>query len=350
MNLFYMAGKTDGRLKISGTVRPTSRKLGGVSWRGLEIEPGPEPQLVLKQATRMYPLRERCETVGWKAGALEKSGSIRVSFLGAEGLPAWKANVGTAFTDVLVPWPLDVGPKQPWDLAIHVTPQGGPVFLGIHKPLDRAETLALCTGAGVELGPGPKPQVLPGPGVTVRYVEQKSPEEWARLYGDHYGIAADKALWGHYVVGEAHDLPVEDESLDFIFSSHVFEHLANPLGHLELWRRKLKSGGRIVAVVPDLAGSKDQAAPLTSLAEAIGEHGGGRFTATIDHYHRFIDSRHTKDTAQDLFDQKKSIHVHFYTNTNMSALLDYAVRELGFSSYSIRHTPNNKEFHFVVTR
>ena len=50
---------------------------------------------------------------------------------------------------------------------------------------------------------------------------------------------------------------VEDGSLGFIFSSHVFEHLANPLGHLEHWYAKLRHGGLIVGIVPDVGGSKD---------------------------------------------------------------------------------------------
>lgn len=350
MNLFYMAGKTDRRLEAAIGVRPASRKIDGVSWRGLEIDPAPVPQLVLRNATNMYPLRDRGETVGWKAVALDKASVIHVSFITDDTPPAWKATLGNGPTDVVIPWPLQVGPEKPWDLAIHVTQQAGPAFLAVHKPLDRQALLALCKGDGIELGPGPKPQVLPGPGVRVRYVEQKSPEDWARLYGEHYRIAPDNALWRHYIVGEAHSLPVEDGSLDFIFSSHVFEHLVNPLGHLEVWRRKLKAGGRIAAVVPDLSGSKDQAAPLSTVAEAIAEFRSGSFSPTIEHYRRFVACRQTKDAAEALLKQQKSIHVHFYTNTNISAMLDFAVEELGFSSYAVRHTPNNKEFHFVVVR
>lgn len=350
MNLFYMAGKQDGRLQLAGAVRQATHKIDGVPWRGLEIDPGPQPQLVLRQATQMYPVRERGETIGWKAAAIGPKGVLRVSFQGEQDLPAWKSNLDQLSVDVRIPWPLADGPSKPWDLSLHVTEQGGPVFLGVHKALDRSSLIGLCKGDGLELGPGPKPQVLPSDAVRVRYVEQKSPEEWASLYGDHYDIAADTTLWEHYVVGEAHDLPVEDSSLDFIFSSHVFEHLANPLGHLEIWRRKLKPGGRIVAVVPDLAGSKDQAAPLSTLAEVVREYRSGEFSPGIEHYRRFVACRQSKDDPQKLRDQKRSIHVHFYTNTNMATLLEHAVHQLGYSHYSIRHTPNNKEFHFVVTR
>jgi len=45
---------------------------------------------------------------------------------------------------------------------------------------------------------------------------------------------------------------------------------------------------------------------------------------------------------------KRSIHVHFYTNCNMASLLEYAVARLGYSWFSIRHTPNHKDFFFAL--
>ena len=44
-------------------------------------------------------------------------------------------------------------------------------------------------------------------------------------------------------------MPVPDNSLDFIFGSHVFEHLANPIGHLKRWHAKLKPGVTLMHVI-----------------------------------------------------------------------------------------------------
>ncbi|MDA9285236.1 class I SAM-dependent methyltransferase [Pseudomonadales bacterium] len=43
---------------------------------------------------------------------------------------------------------------------------------------------------------------------------------------------------------------IEDESLDVIFSFHVIEHLEYPIDVLNLMRRKLRTGGKVVIEVP----------------------------------------------------------------------------------------------------
>lgn len=48
---------------------------------------------------------------------------------------------------------------------------------------------------------------------------------------------------------DAYRLP-EGEGLDFIFSSHCLEHLANPVVALELWRERLREGGVLFLYLP----------------------------------------------------------------------------------------------------
>ena len=45
-----------------------------------------------------------------------------------------------------------------------------------------------------------------------------------------------------------------------------------------------------------------------------------------------------------------SIHVHFYDAANMQVLLDHAVREAGYGDFTIMHTPNHKDFYFVLEK
>jgi hypothetical protein len=49
-----------------------------------------------------------------------------------------------------------------------------------------------------------------------------------------------------------------------------------------------------------------------------------------------------------LMERMESIHVHYYDNLNCQMLLDFAVRELGYADYIIEHTPNHKDFYFVL--
>jgi SAM-dependent methyltransferase len=92
------------------------------------------------------------------------------------------------------------------------------------------------------------------------------------------GVFAGKTIWsdptdsqkfgshlGKEFVAEACDLSwVPDETYDFVISSHVLEHTANPLGVLQEWKRVLTAGGMILLIVPDKRGSPDHMRPYTS--------------------------------------------------------------------------------------
>lgn len=79
--------------------------------------------------------------------------------------------------------------------------------------------LQYCRGAGLDIGAGQWP--LPG----ARAVEDKADEN-------------------------AYRLKVENNSQDFIFSSHTLEHLARWQDALQEWRRALKPGGILFLYLP----------------------------------------------------------------------------------------------------
>lgn len=357
MNLFFLAEKNNRTLAISNAVKRSVRQVGTQSWRGFEIPPSDEPQIRIRRASAWHPFRDRPETVGWyAASAKDKTAVVSLTFCAPDSLepvfPTRQLDLNGALSPVFLPWHLAAKPHAgDFDLVIHVPSHSeGPVFLAIHHALDRKPLLELCKGRGIEIGPGPHPQVLPGPGVEVSYIEQMPPAEWNRLYNAKSKFEMNESLWEHYVVGDAHNLPVEDGSLDFIFSSHVLEHLANPLGHLEIWGRKLRKGGLVVAVVPDYIGSKDYGADASDIRELIAEYESGQFSATREQFRRYARLRGAKDDGEKIWADKFSIHVHFYTNSNMALMMQEAIRRFGFQDYSIIHTPNHKDFHLVAIR
>ena len=59
---------------------------------------------------------------------------------------------------------------------------------------------------------------------------------------------------------EADMLPIEDDSLDYVVTSHVIEHLPNPIRAFAEWDRVLHVGGYIFMIVP-----KRNALPADSL-------------------------------------------------------------------------------------
>ena len=65
---------------------------------------------------------------------------------------------------------------------------------------------------------------------------------------------------------------IDDNSLDFVHSSHCLEHMRNPSVALDNWLRILKPGGHIVCLIPD---------------EDLYEQGQFPSTFNADHKHTF---------------------------------------------------------------
>lgn len=75
------------------------------------------------------------------------------------------------------------------------------------------------------------------------------------------------------VVAPGDELPFEDDSADFVFSSHVIEHFPDPIGALYEWVRVARR--YVVAVVPHRDRTFDADRPLTSSQELLERHANG---------------------------------------------------------------------------
>lgn len=355
MNIYEMLRRGDSDLIVSPEVKIAKREYYGEIWRGLLLPPG--ASIRLRGALRFHTFRERPAHCNWtiSANKAERAAGVGVKFVAATGdtiITKSETIVDAWPRPLLLPWPLGRAPLPPdVDLVVHTpTTSPGGVFLGVHRIISRAPLLAAACGRGVEIGPGANPQVLPRDGVDVSYLEQMPVSDWERLYPKAAARAIDRTLWNRYLIGEAHDLPFADESLDFIFSSHVFEHLANPLGHLGHWHDKLRSGGTVLCIVPEIAGAKDGKQSPCMLQDLVDEYEKETWAPTIDHYRRYCAMNSPKKDPAELMRQRRSIHVHFYTNGNMAALLERACQMFAYAGFHIQHSPNNKDFHFVAIK
>lgn len=78
---------------------------------------------------------------------------------------------------------------------------------------------------------------------------------------------------GAQYVAEATDLNmIADNTYDFLLSSHVVEHTANPIQAMSEWKRVLKEQGTLVLIAPHKEGTFDHARPLTTLAHMIEDY------------------------------------------------------------------------------
>lgn len=72
------------------------------------------------------------------------------------------------------------------------------------------------------------------------------------------------------IAAEAHALPFKDNQWDFVLSSHVLEHVYNPLKTLREWWRVTRPGGYIYTVFPHRDRCDfDRTQPITDLAELL---------------------------------------------------------------------------------
>lgn len=349
MNLVYLITKKNPRFAQSRDVGKFKVERNGVTWRGVKLG-SDRGRIYLENATDCQPFRSRPGSVGWYVQGLEGETEVVVRFV-ADGETVSKRRLQVTknnFEPVVLPWPEEPF-TPPLDLEISCSGPS-PAFIASHFDLDRQVLFSRCKGRGVELGPGPNPHIRPGPKTEVFYVEQKAPDEWVSLYGEHYKMDFDPALAPFYVVGEAHRIAVQPESLDFIYSSHVFEHLVNPLGHLEIWSGLLRKGGEVLMVIPDYIGSKDFLANASTMEEVLSEYRQGGFDPSLDHYRRYGHARGNPEKAQSLFDKKSSIHMHYYSNDNMRELLQLAVEKGWFDKYTILHSANAKDFHVILVK
>ena len=75
------------------------------------------------------------------------------------------------------------------------------------------------------------------------------------------------------IIARGHELPLDDDSYDFVLASHVIEHIPDPIAALKEWARVARR--YIVLVVPHRDRTFDRDRPLTPLAELIERHESG---------------------------------------------------------------------------
>jgi SAM-dependent methyltransferase len=72
------------------------------------------------------------------------------------------------------------------------------------------------------------------------------------------------------VVAPGDDLPFEDDSADFVFASHVLEHIPDPIRALEEWLRVARK--YVVLVIPHRDRTFDRDRELTQVDELLRRH------------------------------------------------------------------------------
>lgn len=94
---------------------------------------------------------------------------------------------------------------------------------------------------------------------------------------------------GKQFIAEGADLHmVRSRSRDFVLSSHMLEHSANPLRALSEWRRVLKTGGGLVLVVPHRDGTFDHRRPVTTMQHLVEDFETGKGEDDLTHLQEIL--------------------------------------------------------------
>lgn len=90
--------------------------------------------------------------------------------------------------------------------------------------------------------------------------------------GDNFQFNTAKQN-GKQFIADATDLSkITGDFYDFMLSSHVIEHIANPIKALFEWKRIIKPGGHLVIIAPNMNFTYDRKRPLTKLDHIISDY------------------------------------------------------------------------------
>jgi SAM-dependent methyltransferase len=109
------------------------------------------------------------------------------------------------------------------------------------------------------------------------------------FYVDRFKEFANERCLADYW-GDAAALPFRDHSLDYVASSHVLEHTANPVAALFEWARVTRHGGLLYMVVPDRRQTFDCRRELTSPEHMMEDFARGTSVSDGTHISDYLDN------------------------------------------------------------
>lgn len=217
-----------------------------------------------------------------------------------------------------------------WRAAGHYS---RPLPDGFIEPLQGASALEIGGPSAVFAAGGLLP-VYPAL-ASIDGVQWAAETVWHSLDREH-GYRPEGTRRGELLVIDGVDLDgLSANRFDVTMSSHVIEHLANPLRALAAWRRITRPDGYLLLIAPHMAGTFDhRRAPtplghmiedfergvgeddLTHLEETLRLHDRSRDSESGDHESWATRRRNNEAT--------RVLHHHTFTTRSLLALLDYA--------------------------
>lgn len=163
-----------------------------------------------------------------------------------------------------------------------------------------------------------------------------------------------KTVPGKVFISDIVDLNIiKDKSYDFIFASHILEHVVNPLKGLSEITRVLKDDGICILILPWKETTFDHKRPISSFSKLLDNYNNNRDEVYIDDYlpeiKEFYDlSRDPPAGTMEQFLERckknyenRALHVHVFDFNLIEECLKYF-------NYKIIDTQFVKPYHQIV--
>ncbi|OCP37927.1 hypothetical protein [Ensifer sp. LC163] len=203
--------------------------------------------------------------------------------------------------------------------------------IGFHRVNGAREIVSdvFITGTGIEVGGGDRPFPV-GPGVKVSYGDIRDSSELRNHFGN------DEVVDGHPIDAETFK-GVAYESVDFIISAHVIEHLCNPLGSILEGLKRIKKGGVYVIAAPDMRYTFDRNRTATTYEHLVEDLRTGGEPSLIEAYRDHVKLVHPifapaipddqqENEAQMLLEKRMDTHVHCWTRDTFNDHVSRAIK------------------------
>jgi 2-polyprenyl-3-methyl-5-hydroxy-6-metoxy-1,4-benzoquinol methylase len=277
------------------------------------------------------------------------------------GRRRWLKDVGL-LESINLKWPDDVS-KVSQDEIIGI-PLGPPLPVrdwNHEKPAPstmeeaREYLVSRAFGTGIEFGAAANPMPIPV-GVRIRYADLfATPVLEEELYGEsgsYEYVPLDIQSSFDAMAG------VRKNSLDFIIASHVIDHVRDPIGAILLSMSKLRSGGRLLLVVPKMERTLDSKRSLTSLEHVILDHTNPsreRDALHVVEFHAYAKPEPLEEVyekaMQSIHDDYHSMHYHVWNEKNFQEMLEYGASMSGEYTVElfIGALPGSHNYEFYVS-
>jgi hypothetical protein len=209
-------------------------------------------------------------------------------------------------------------------------------------------------GTGIEVGAGDTPFPLPE-GVSCYYGDVRDSADLAKYFGND-NVSLNGRIDAQTFAG------IPAASQDFVITSHVIEHLYDPIGAIRAAVNVLKLGSVFVCVVPEMTKTWDCDRSPTTLAHLWTDSGDGgestRLLAHVEHakyVHPVLTGEHIpeakiEDCARATMAAGMDLHVHAWRAVDFKELLEAIAPSSGFAVEAGISSTGGNENIFVMRR